>query len=138
MWGSRSKAARRRLDDGATCKTLQARSSSYALRCLSTKLFRTSTGGRAPSAQKFAGQLKYLSGSAHFLDLALQFLHSLRISGRDAFAHTCVDLSALASYVQFLRHASNLGSNGFNGDSQRGVPASMFLNHAHSTLAYLG
>ena len=68
-----------------------------------------------------ACQFQYLVGSTQFLDLALQFLHSLRFSGRDALTHACIHLSALDPFVQRLRHTTSLGGYGLDGGPQRWI-----------------
>ena len=88
--------------------------------------------------EKRAGQLQDLVGFAQLLVLAFKFLQALQVGRRDAGPGAVVDLIALDPFVEGLRHAADLGGDGFNGGPQRGVLASVLLHHANSAFAYLG
>ena len=88
--------------------------------------------------QKSTRQLENLVGPAQYLVLAPQFLHTLRLCGSNAVAHSGIDLHALDPFIERLRHAPNLGGDGFNGRPERGVIASVLLHHSYCAFANLG
>jgi len=87
--------------------------------------------------EKRAGRLEDVIGRAQFLDLTLQRFNALTLVGAKAIPGSCVDLLLLDPVVERLRHAADLGCNGFNTSSQRWVFPPMLLHHPNSAFTHL-
>ena len=112
--------------------------SSHGLRSYSACSSASSTNSVFRLGEKRAGQLQNLVGLAQLTHLALEVLHALRLASRHAFSHAGIDLGALDPFVQGLRHAANLESDGLDGRSQRRVFPTVLPNHPPRTLTDLG
>jgi hypothetical protein len=117
---------------------LQSGSTPKALRCWSIKALGLEPAVELRLGEKRAGQLQNLVGSAQFFDLALQLLDPLGFGCGDAFSRACIDFGTLDPLVQGLRHAANLGGNGFDGSPQGWVLPALLLHHSHCALTHLG
>lgn len=88
--------------------------------------------------EKRASQLQDLVGLAQLIALAFELLQALQVGRRDASPGTGIDLIALEPLIEGLRHADNLGGDGFDGGPQRGLLASVLLHPANGEFANLG
>jgi hypothetical protein len=119
---SRCIATCRRYPDQAICSSLQIGSTPCVSRCLSMKFFRTSVGGRAPPARKKHSPASGFVRPAQLFVLTFEFLQACR---------SPVWIPALAPastrrarpFMQGLRHAAVLASNGLNGADSEGYSA---------------
>lgn len=58
--------------------------------------------------EKRTRQLQDLVGPTQLLNLAFDLLRPLGLAGRNSFAHAVVDLVAIDSFVERLRHPADL------------------------------
>lgn len=86
--------------------------------------------------KKLAGELQGLIGPAQLLDLAFQILRQSGPTGGEAFTYPSFDLCSLDSVQQCLRHAADLGRNGFYGSPQRWIFSAVLLHQTYSALSH--